>query len=150
MKAVEVMTRSPRCAYPGTSLEMIARMMIECDCGAIPIVADHDARFPIGMITDRDIVVRVVANGMNPCVLTARDCLTVPALTVLEDADLTDVIELLEDRKVRRLLVVDRAGALTGIIAQADIANHASKRKAGDLLKEVSRPPGATVTTARF
>lgn len=140
MNAVDVMTRSPRCATPETTLEHVARMMIECDCGGIPIIGDFASRFPIGMITDRDIVVRIVADGLDPDELCARDCMTTPAITVAEDASVETCIELLELRQIRRLLVVDRNGAVSGIIAQADVAAHVSKHKAGELLQQVSQP----------
>lgn len=146
MKARDVMTKSPTCATPDARLEAIARMMIQCDCGGIPIVAEESG-MPIGIVTDRDIVVRTVADGLDPLVLTARDCMTTPAVTVDEDDDLGDIVDLLERRQLRRVIVVDRTGAVSGIIAQADIASHTSKRKAGELLKEVSHPVGTQFST---
>jgi predicted transcriptional regulator len=107
----------------------------------IPIVAEESG-MPIGIVTDRDIVIRTIADGLDPVVLTARDCMTAPAITVSEDEHLSDVIDLLERRQLRRVIVVDRNGAVSGIISQADIATHASKRKAGELLQEVSHPVG--------
>ncbi len=139
MKARDVMTKCPTCATPESRLEAIARMMIQCDCGAIPIVAE-DTGMPIGMVTDRDIVVRTIADGLNPLVLTARDCMTTPAVTVSDDEDLGNVVDLLERRQIRRAIVVDQTGAVCGIVALADIATHASKRKSGELLKQVSQP----------
>lgn len=146
MKARDVMTKSPTCATPDARLEAIARMMIQCDCGGIPIVAEESG-MPIGIVTDRDIVVRTVADGLDPLVLTARDCMTTPAVTVDEDDDLADIVDLLERRQLRRAIVVDRTGAVSGIIAQADIAAHTSKRKAGELLREVSHPVGTQFST---
>jgi CBS domain-containing protein len=146
MKARDVMTKSPTCATPDARLEAIARMMIQCDCGGIPIVAEESG-MPLGIVTDRDIVVRTVADGLDPLVLTARDCMTTPAVVVSEDDDLRDIVDLLERRQLRRVIVVDRLGAVCGIIAQADIAVHASKRKTGELLREVSHPVGAGYST---
>jgi CBS domain-containing protein len=141
MKARDVMTKCPTCATPDARVEAVARMMIQCDCGAIPIVSE-DAGMPIGIVTDRDIVVRTIADGLDPLVLTARDCMTSPAVTVAEDEDLGDVVDLLERRQIRRAIVVDQNGAVSGIVAQADIAAHASKRKTGELVREVSQPLG--------
>ena len=140
MKAKEVMTKQPQCCISDTSLVTVARMMIDCDCGAIPVVGDLETRMPIGVITDRDMVIRAIAASQNPLELTARDCMTTPAFTVTEDTDLDDCIELLEERQIRRVLVVDKGGACCGIIAQADVASHASKRTAGELLRGVSLP----------
>jgi CBS domain-containing protein len=144
MKARDLMTKCPTCATPDARLEAIARMMIQCDCGAIPIVSE-DSGMPLGMVTDRDIVVRTIADGLDPLVLTARDCMTTPAVTVTENTDLSDVVDLLERRQIRRAIVVDETGAISGIVALADIAAHASKRKTGELLREVSQPLGGQV-----
>jgi CBS domain-containing protein len=150
MKVADVMTREPTCCTPDSPLQAVAAMMKQHDCGAIPVVGDLVARRPIGIITDRDIITRAVADGVNPLGLTARDCMTAPAETVTEETDLDDCIELLEQRQIRRAIVVDRRGRCSGIVAQADIASHASKRKTGELLQEVSRPvEGGDGLTAR-
>jgi len=140
MEAKEVMTKQPQCCIADTGLVAVARMMIDSDCGAIPVVGDLETRMPIGVITDRDMVIRAIAVGRNPLELTARDCMTTPAFTVTKDTDLDDCIEMLEERQIRRVLVVDKDGSCCGIIAQADVASHASKRTAGELLRGVSLP----------
>lgn len=143
MKVNELMTIDPTCCTPETSLEAVARLMVDLDCGAIPVVGDLTSRFPIGLVTDRDIVVRLVAAGKNPLELTARDCMTTPAITVTADTKLADCLDLLELNQIRRVIVVDREGRIAGILAQADIAMHLSKRKAGELLQELSEPTEA-------
>lgn len=142
MKVRDVMTRQPSCCLPEDTIETAARRMVECDCGAIPVVGDLNL-FPIGIITDRDIVVRAVA-ARRGVQLYVRDCMTTPAITVTEDTDLTDCIELLERAQIRRMIVVDHRGFCTGIVAQADIASHTSKRKTGELLRYVSQPSVAS------
>jgi CBS domain-containing protein len=139
MKVRDVMTRSPTCCTPDTSLFVVARLMIDCDCGAIPVVDLPEGK-PIGMITDRDIVMRAIAVGRDPMYLKARDCMTASAITVTEDTSLHDCLELLELGQIRRVIVVDSFGRCCGIVSQADIAAHASKRQAGDLLRHVSHP----------
>lgn len=143
MKVSELMTIDPTCCTPETSLEAVARLMVDVDCGAIPVVGDLTSRFPIGIITDRDIVVRMIAAGKNPLELTARDCMTTPAITVTADTTLADCVDLLELNQIRRVIVVNREGRIAGILAQADIAMHLSKRQAGELLQEVSEPTEA-------
>ena len=140
MKVKELMTLDPTCCTPETSLEEVARLMIDADCGAIPVVGDLTSRYPIGMVTDRDIVVRTVAKGRNPLELAARDCMTAPAITVTADTDVGACIDMLELNQIRRIIVVDREGRTCGILTQADIAMHLSKRKAGELLQEISEP----------
>jgi CBS domain-containing protein len=143
MKVRDAMTPRPICCTPDASLETIARMMKDCDCGVIPVVEDLSSHVPIGVITDRDIVIRAVATGVSPALLSARDCMTTPPVTVTEDMSLRECIDVLEERHIRRLLVVDDAGVCVGIIAPADVARNTSMRKSGELLQEVSRPdPG--------
>lgn len=139
MDVRDVMTKSPACATPDTNLQQVACMMVEYDCGAIPVV-DGESGKPIGIVTDRDITVRAVANCKNPLELAARDCMTAPVCTISEDASLDECLWLLEDKQIRRVLVVDGAGKCVGIVAAADLAEHASKREAGELLQKVSQP----------
>src|SRR5687768_6862461 len=103
MKVREVMTQHPICCTPDTTLEAAACLMCDCDCGAIPVVGDLLTKMPVGIITDRDIVVRGVATGRKGNALV-RECMTTPAFTITEDADLDDCIELLEQRQIRRVL----------------------------------------------
>jgi len=113
-------------------------MMAEHDCGAIPVVADVFARKPVGIITDRDIVVRGLALGRDPMMLAAGDCMTAPPATVLEETTARECLEVMELGQIRRVIVVDETGSCTGIVAQADLARHLSKRAAGDLVRMVS------------
>jgi CBS domain-containing protein len=140
MRVRDLMTKHPVCCTPGTSIEDAARLMSQCDCGAIPVVGDLMTRFPIGIITDRDIVMRTIAVGRDPMGLMVRDCMTTPAVTITDDARAHECVQLLELSQIRRVIVVDSSGSCCGIVAQADIARHASKRETGDLVREVSRP----------
>ena len=139
MKVKEIMTAVPAVCGPNTPIEEVARTMVGRDCGAIPVVASGDRRVS-GIITDRDIVVRAVAEGRNPMTLTAEACMTSPVFTIDENASLDDCTDLMEAKKVRRVPVVSSAGALVGIVAQADVARHASRKDAGELVRDVSTP----------
>jgi CBS domain-containing protein len=139
-KARDVMTRNPASVNRTESLERAAQLMIECDCGAVPVV-DDDGRKPVGMITDRDIVVRAVAKGRNPLDLTVRDCMTNELFTVREDDSIQKVFRTMSENKVRRVPVVDENGGLVGIVAQADIAIKAEDdRKVEKTVEQISRP----------
>jgi CBS domain-containing protein len=139
MKVKEIMTAVPAVCGPDTPLEEVARTMVGRDCGAVPIVAAGGGRVT-GIITDRDIVVRAVAEGRNPMTLTASACMTSPVFTIDENASLDDCTDLMESKKVRRVPVVSANGALVGIVAQADVARHASRKEAGELVRDVSAP----------
>ncbi|HEY2797488.1 MAG TPA: CBS domain-containing protein [Thermoanaerobaculia bacterium] len=136
----DVMTARPASALASTSLPDIAKMLIEHDCGAIPIVADAKGRKPIGVVTDRDIACRAVAEGENSSRLTAGDCMSSPCLTAEEETSLEDCCRLMEVNRVRRIVVVDGSGGCTGIVSQADVARRAPEAKIAEVVRKVSQP----------
>ncbi len=135
--ARDVMTPDPVCCRPHTSVDEVARLMVDGDFGEIPVIdsADH----PIGVVTDRDIVRRIVAQGKNPIGYTAETCMTQPVVTVRSDAPLEDVVSMMERHQIRRVPVVDEQGRCAGIISQADVARQAAPQDVAELLREVSR-----------
>jgi CBS domain-containing protein len=136
----DVMSANVECCTPQTELQYVARMMAERDCGAIPVVDSMDAMHVVGMVTDRDIVVRVVARNQNPLELRAADCMSGDDLLIVgQDMSLQEVLDRMEDRQVRRVPVVDQSGKLTGIVAQADIAKSVSRDATGELVQDISR-----------
>jgi CBS domain-containing protein len=139
MVVQDIMTEDPACCTPDTGLQEVATMMVDCDCGCIPVVDDEDAKMPVGMITDRDITCRVVAQGRNPLELTARDAMTSTVVSVTPDTSLEDCLSLMEESQIRRIAVVDEQGAVCGIVAQADIANNAGPRQTAEVVQEVSK-----------
>jgi CBS domain-containing protein len=112
--------------------------MLDNDVGEIPIV--HDGK-PIGVVTDRDIVVRLVAHGQDPKQVRAEDCMTSPALTVEQNADLKECAELMARERIRRVPVVDASGSLCGIVALADLERRADTRSMkAEVSRHVSQP----------
>lgn len=139
MNVGEIMTKDPACCTPDTGLQEVAQLMVENDCGCIPVVDAEDSKMPIGMITDRDITCRVVANGQNPLDLTAQDAMTSTVVSVTPDTTIEECCNLMEESQIRRVAVVDENGACCGIIAQADIATNASDSKTAEVVQEVSK-----------
>lgn len=137
--ARDVMTPDPACCTPTTTLDEVAKLMRQNDCGEIPVV--DPAERPIGVVTDRDIVCRIVAEGRNPADSSARDVMSQPVVTVREDAPLDQVVSTMEKHQLRRVIVVDRQGLCAGIIAQADVALTSREREVAHLVREVSRGP---------
>jgi CBS domain-containing protein len=137
MLARDVMTPDPACCSPNATLENVAQMMVHNDCGEIPVV--DPTGHPVGVITDRDIVCRVVAKGGNPIGQTVSNAMTRSAITVTEDTPVTDVLSTMERHQIRRVPVVDDRGCCTGIIAQADLAPAVDAPKTAELVREVSR-----------
>jgi len=139
MTTRDLMTPNPSCCTRDTPLQDVARMMVDCDCGEIPVVERENMKTPIGVVTDRDIVCRVVAEGKNPSAYTAEGCMSQPVVTVPLDAPVADVLSTMEKHRIRRVPVVDEAGACAGIIAQADLAWAERLSDVGELVREVSR-----------
>lgn len=138
--AREIMTENPALCTPETPLDEVARLMREHDCGEIPII--DPAEQPIGVVTDRDIVCRVIAEGKNPMAYPAAICMSQPVATVSIDAPLGEVVTTMEHHQVRRVPVVDERGRCVGIISQADIAWMSRNRDVAELVREISRDSG--------
>lgn len=143
MKVKDVMTADPACCIPETALQEVAQMMIDHDCGEIPVIENRETKVPIGVITDRDIVCRTLARGLNPLDLVVADCMTTPCVTVTPDLSLGECAWLMEDKKIRRLPVVDADGSCCGIVALADIALRGKIGVTTEVVKEVSAPTAA-------
>jgi CBS domain-containing protein len=137
MKVSDLMSPSPACCTPDTTLEAVARMMCEHDCGEIPIVENEAV---IGVITDRDITCRAVAKGKNAREMKARDCMSTPAITVRSETSIEECCRIMESRQIRRIPVVDAKNICIGIVAQADLARRASRETTGEVVAQVSRP----------
>lgn len=141
MSLQTAMTSDPACATPGTPLTDVARMMVANDCGLLPVVDDLETRKLVGVVSDRDIVIRAVANQRNPLQLTAADVMTAPALSVEADAGMLECCELLEANQVRRMPVVDDGGRVCGIISLADLAQREHDHAlVAEVMREVSVP----------
>jgi CBS domain-containing protein len=138
--ARDMMTPAPACCSPDATLEKIATLMVANDCGEIPVV-DRSGR-PIGVITDRDIVCRVVAEGKDPATVTAESMMSTPVVVVYDDAELDDVLDMMETHQIRRVPVIDAEGCCSGIIAQADLVSMGSPHVTSELLTEISRDNG--------
>ena len=138
-KARDIMTKDPSFCTPDTDLKSVAEMMCQHDCGEIPVVDSQDSRRPIGVVTDRDITCRTLAQGRDPFELKASDCMTSPAVTVREDAPVDECCQVLEDHQIRRVPVVDDSGRLCGIVAQADLALKAPPGRLHRVVRQVSQ-----------
>jgi CBS domain-containing protein len=143
MKVKDVMTGDPACCISETALQDVAQLMIEHDCGAIPVVENKETKRLIGVITDRDIVCRAFAKGLNPLDLTVADCMTTPCVTVTPEMSVGQCAWLMEDKKIRRVPVVDADGGCCGIVALADIALRGKTGVTAEVVKEVSEPTAA-------
>jgi CBS domain-containing protein len=138
--ARDIMTTEPSCCTAAATLDQVAKLMVQNDCGEIPVV-DRAERL-VGVITDRDIVCRVVADGKNPMAHTAEQYMSQPVISVTADTPLDEIMHTMETHQIRRLPVVDAEGCCVGIIAQADLAWTGPEHEVGELVREVSRETG--------
>lgn len=138
--ARDIMTIDPACCSLNTTLDEVATMMVQHKCGEIPVI-DSNHRV-VGVITDRDIVCRAIANGKSPIGMTVESCMSQPVVTIREDASLENVIATMEKHQIRRLPVVMEGGWCAGIIAQADLARMAPEHEVAELVRDVSQETG--------
>lgn len=137
MRVSEAMTRNVQIANPEQSIRDVATIMAECDLGSLP-VGENDRL--VGMITDRDIAIRAVAQGKSPNATTVREVMSQDVKYCFDDAELSDVARNMGDIQVHRLPVVDHDKHLVGILALADIANCEGSEVAGGAVCGLSAP----------
>jgi len=138
MKAKDIMTAKPESVPPGTNIADVARIMRDMNVGVVP-VADEDRL--LGVITDRDITIRVTAAGMAPQDVTVQDFMSPNVVTVSPDDDVEDVRKLMADNQIRRVMVTD-SDKLVGVISLGDVALNEKDKDArtGEVLEKVSEP----------
>jgi CBS domain-containing protein len=131
----DVMTSNPCTVDAGQSVAYAAKMMREEDVGLAPIVEGGKL---IGMLTDRDIAIRVVAEGRSPDQVKVADVASKKVVTIDPQQDLEEALRIMGKHQVRRLAVVEEDGKLVGVVAQADIAREGDDKQTGELVEEIS------------
>ena len=137
-KVHEVMTDRPRVVTPETTVSEAAQLMKNDDIGSLPIL---DGEQLAGVVTDRDIVIRAIAEGKDPRGMPVREVASRDLVTVHADEELSTALQLMASQQVRRLPVVDDDGRLVGILAQADLAVAAKEKDVGEMVEEISKSP---------
>lgn len=138
--AADIMCPLVATCIPETTLKQAALTMATEDCGSLPVV-DGKGSWPIGIITDRDIVCRGVAKGLEPSKTAVSACMTTPAVCVEEETPIDTCADLLGEKQIRRLIVIDGDGNCCGIVSQADLARSVPVEVSGSVLRKVSVPP---------
>ena len=138
MTLKEVMTKDPKTCAPTDTVQQAAQLMKSEDVGPIPIVGT-DGKLE-GIITDRDIVLKVVAEGRDSKTTKLSDVMSTDLITCTADGDIEETLDLMEDNQVRRIPVVDASGRLVGIISQADVATRLDdSEKTAELVEDISK-----------
>jgi CBS domain-containing protein len=137
----DIMTPDPVCCVPGDTIERAAALMKEQDVGSVPVVDDAETRKLVGIITDRDIVLKLVAAGKSAKRTKVRGIMQRDLVTARPGDAVQSALELMARRQVRRIPVIGEDGKLCGIIAQADVATRTDETTAvGEVVSEISQP----------
>ena len=129
------MTPDPAACEPTTPLRLVATLMLDHDCAAVPIVSSGEV---LGIVTDRDIVCRAVARGWNAAELPASAVMSAPLVAIHPDENFDDAVQVMKENHVHHLPVIDDDGRLLGIVAQSDLGRRMSNRELGQLARETS------------
>jgi CBS domain-containing protein len=140
MQAKELMTQPVECISPEMRLQDAARVMKSMDVGFLP-VCENDRL--IGTVTDRDMVLRVIAEGKDTKDLKARDIMTPTAFWCYEDQTAGEVANYMSEREIRRVLILDRNKRLTGVVSIGDLAKGGHQEKAGEAIGVIADAPPA-------
>ena len=146
MQVQDVMTNSPICCRPADTLDRVARLMRDHDCGIIPVC---DKNRLVGVITDRDIATRVVGSGLIAANVPVEKVMTKPVFTVRDTDDVQVAIDLMESKQVRRLPVLNEKSEVAGVVAPSDLAPIFASMNVADFLLAVSywsRPVTSSVS----
>jgi CBS domain-containing protein len=138
MKLSEIMTREVEVIQPDDSLQLAAKKMKDRDIGFLPVC---DGTELMGVLSDRDLTIRALAEGMDVNIMLSRDLMTTPAIYCFEDQDVTEAAQIMEENQIRRLVVVSRADqSLVGVVSLGDLARASAPDISGKVLKGVSTP----------
>jgi len=134
----EIMTKNPECCLPSDTVMKAAQLMKSEDVGPIPIVADKDGKKLRGIITDRDLAIKVIAEARDPNTTRLEEVMSNDVVSCKESDDLEMVLRLMEKNQIRRIPVVGNNDQLLGIIAQADVARLGNDGATGQVVERIS------------
>ena len=138
MKLKEIMTRDVEVIHPEDTLQTAAKKMRDRDIGFLP-VCDGDRL--IGVLSDRDVIVRALADGVNSSAIVGRDLITSPAIYCFDDQSLDEAAKLMHDNQIRRLIILSRDDKrMVGVISLGDLAINVDDKLSGDVLQSISEP----------
>jgi CBS domain-containing protein len=144
------MSRNPSSCAASDPAVRAAELMKREDVGSVPVVASSTDPRIIGIVTDRDLALRVVADRKHPDTTPVLEIMTRNPATCHERDDIREVMDTMSRQQVRRIPIADEHGRLCGIVAQADIARHLDKRETGEVLEDISRPGHNAISRAFY
>jgi CBS domain-containing protein len=144
MKVREIMTPDPVCCIPEDNAQKVAAMLRDQDIGSMPVVLDQSSRKLVGVITDRDLCCKLVAEGLDPATTKIDRIFSLQPVSCRDGENVAGCEQLMQEHQIRRIPVVDGEGRCIGIVSQADLALHEKPEKVSKTVAEISKPaPGA-------
>lgn len=143
MRVQEIMTPNVSCVTRDATLSDVARIMLDQDCGEVPIVGSIAQRDLLGVITDRDIVVRAVAKELYPTSTRVEEVMTDRVIVVHADTDAEECARIMSQNQIRRVPVVDEDNSVIGMVSTADISRSMDPTFVGEAMQDISQPDGA-------
>jgi CBS domain-containing protein len=142
-KCNEVMTKKPVCCLPNDTVVKAAELMKDKDVGSIPVVENEQTKKLVGIVTDRDLALRIVAEGLDARTTKVETIMTRRVVTCHAEDDLQKALDSMAEKQLRRIPVVDNDNNILGIIAQADVATRVDQpEKTAEMVKEISQADG--------
>lgn len=139
-KCIEVMTKNPIYCLPNDAVAKAAQLMKNENIGPIPVIEDEQTKKLVGIVTDRDLALKVVADGRDPKSTKVEEVMTRKVVTCRPEDDLQKALDAMSEHQLRRIPVVDDDNKLVGIIAQADVATRVNQpQKTAEMVKEISQ-----------
>lgn len=143
MKCNEVMTKNPVCCWPNDSAAKAAELMKSGNIGSIPVIENEQIQKLVGIVTDRDLALKIVAEGRDPKTTNVEAVMTRKVVTCRADDDLQKALNAMAEHQLRRIPIVDNDHKVVGIIAQADVATRANQpEKTAEMVMEISQANG--------
>ncbi len=144
-KCRDIMTKDPWCCVPGDTAAQVARLMDRHDIGVLPVVEDRVGKKLLGVVTDRDLALRVVARGLDSSI-AAKLVMSKPAITCSPDDGCETAADLMEEHRIRRVFVTDQSGRIVGVIAESDVALRLrNPEKTAEVVACISQPDPARI-----
>ncbi len=142
-KCDEVMTKNPVCCLPNDVVAKVAQLMKSENVGSIPVIENEITRKLVGIVTDRDLTLKVVAEGLDSKSIKAEAVMSLEVVTCLAGDDLQKALDAMASHQLRRIPVIDRDHKVVGIIAQADVATRVNQpEKTAEMVKDISKANG--------
>jgi CBS domain-containing protein len=142
MRVKNVMTKNPSCCVPSDTAPRAASIMRDEDTGIVPVIDNEQSQRIVGVVTDRDLCMNVVAESRDPATVAVEHCMTTVVVTCMANDAIEKATELMKENQIRRVIVVDEQRRLQGIVSMADLVERADLKtaEAHDTLKKVSAP----------